>query len=66
MLLKRFETQESTLTGLQFFASVEPTFFKIGVIASFNSFGKFFCMINCSIHIFSDIHKLFQRTLSRF
>ena len=29
------------------------TIFKIGVISAiFNSFGKFFCMITCSFHIF--------------
>ena len=34
------------------FANKELSFFKIEVIASFNSFWKSFCMITCSFHIF--------------
>ena len=50
---KIFETQGSTLTGLQIFASVELSLFKVIVIpTSINSLGKFFCMITWSFHIF--------------
>ena len=47
--------------------SVESSLFKVGVISSsFNSFGNFFAwLLACSIFL-SDIHSLFQKTLSRF
>ena len=68
ILSKTFETKGSTLTGLKFFARVKLSFFcKIGVIsASFHSFGNFFCMITCSLHIFIRYSQLISEDFQDF